>query len=62
MKIKFLGSGSAFVPIKENFHSNVLITKTGNIENENGELVEISSTLLIDCGYHISEALSYYGC
>ena len=28
MTIKFLGSGSAFVRADENFHSNILITKT----------------------------------
>lgn len=61
MIIKFLGSGGDFVSINENFHSNVLIIKTGEIENENGEKETITSNLLIDCGYHIPEALSYYG-
>lgn len=46
MKIKFLGSGSAFVSATENFQSNVLIT-------------EKDSTLLYDCGTTISEALLY---
>jgi ribonuclease BN (tRNA processing enzyme) len=59
MIIKFLGSGSAFVSIKENFHSNILITKTGTIVSEEGVTEVVTSNLLIDVGYHIGEALEY---
>lgn len=60
MKIKFLGSGSAFVLTKENFHSNVLITLSGSIEDEHGVVSEHETSLLIDAGYHLGEALDCY--
>lgn len=46
MKIKFLGSGSAFVLAKENFQSNIALTINGKI-------------LLFDCGNTINESLNY---
>lgn len=55
MQITFLGSGSSFVTAAENFHSNVLITSTGDID---GTLQ--TKHLLIDAGFHLSEILSYY--
>jgi len=55
MKIKFLGTGSAFVTTDENFHSNILITKTGVIEGE-----EYTKSLLIDAGEHIPSVFAYY--
>lgn len=55
MKIKFLGTGSAFVTTDENFHSNILITKTGEID---GEI--FTKKLLVDVGYQIPEILKYY--
>ena len=75
MKIKFLGSGSAFVEASENFQSNILITKevynrTKNIYKE-GEpettgpcpVKTKSSTkyMLIDAGTTIGEALKLQG-
>lgn len=56
MIIKFLGSGSAFVTTKENFHSNILITK--NEVGDDG--VTTTKNLLIDAGHHIGEALDYH--
>jgi hypothetical protein len=47
MKIKFLGTGSTFVSIKENFNSNVIIF--------NDDI-----NLLIDAGFHISESLEFH--
>lgn len=44
MKITFLGSGSAFVTGKENYHSNILIE-------------ENSSKMLYDAGTSINDAL-----
>lgn len=58
MIIKFLGSGSAFVNTKENFHSNLLITK---IENDPDSQVETPRHLLVDAGFQIGDALDYYG-
>lgn len=49
MILKFLGSGSAFVSIKHNFQSNILL-KADNGKN-----------LLIDCGSDIRHALEAYG-
>jgi ribonuclease BN (tRNA processing enzyme) len=46
MKIKFLGSGSAFVNHEENFQSNILIS-------------EGTSNLLYDCGTTINDALLF---
>jgi len=60
MKIKFLGSGSAFVLTKENFHSNVLITLSGSIEDEHGVVSEHETNLLIDAGFHLNEMLDFY--
>jgi len=48
MEIKFLGSGSAFVSTKENFHANALVSHEGK-------------NLLIDAGFHIAEALEFNG-
>lgn len=48
MILKFLGSGSAFVSIKENFQSNMLLTAA------NGK------KLLIDCGSDIRHSLEAY--
>ena len=61
MKIKFLGSGSAFVSTKENYHSNVLITKSGELVNEDGKKENITTNLLIDAGFHIGESLEHFG-
>ena len=57
MRIKFLGSGSAFALPKENFHSNILITKDEISDDGN----ETPRNLLIDAGSHIAEALDHYG-
>ena len=48
MKIKFLGSGSAFTLAEENYQSNILITKE-------------DKHLLYDCGTTIPEALNEAG-
>jgi len=48
-KLKFLGSGSAFVTGKENYHSNILI------ESDNGK------KMLYDCGTTINDALDTAG-
>lgn len=56
MLIKFLGSGSAFTLAKENFHSNILITK--NEVSDDGNVTP--RNLLIDAGSHIAEALDYH--
>ena len=48
MKIKFLGSGSAFVLGKENYQSNILLTKD-------------DKHLLYDCGTTIPDALDEAG-
>ncbi|MCP0914864.1 MULTISPECIES: MBL fold metallo-hydrolase [Legionella] len=48
MKLKFLGSGSAFVPITENFQSNMIL------ESDSGK------RLLIDCGTDIRHSLHSY--
>lgn len=48
MKLIFLGSGSAFVTGKENYHSNILI-------EENGK------KMLYDCGTTINDALDLNG-
>jgi ribonuclease BN (tRNA processing enzyme) len=76
MKIKFLGSGSAFVEASENFQSNILITKevynkTKNIYKEGGEpettgpcpvKTKFSTKyMLIDAGTTIGEALKLQG-
>jgi len=70
MKIKFLGSGSAFVLAEENYQSNILISK--NIENFkvseqciNGEPTILedrkqTKRLLYDAGSSIAEALNAY--
>jgi len=52
MKIKFLGTGSAFTLAKENYQSNILISK-----EENGE----SKHLLYDAGSTIAESLNSVG-
>lgn len=57
MIIKFLGSGSAFTMPKENYHSNVLISKTYIADDG----VETVRNLLIDAGHHIGESLDHYG-
>jgi ribonuclease BN (tRNA processing enzyme) len=57
MIIKFLGSGSAFVLPRENFHSNVLITKDEISDDGNAT----PRSLLIDAGFQIGEALDHYG-
>ncbi|MDI1352066.1 MAG: MBL fold metallo-hydrolase, partial [bacterium] len=49
MKLQFLGTGSAFVPIAENFQSNMVI------RGDNGRC------LLIDCGSDARHALSALG-
>ena len=49
MKIKFLGSGSAWVLADENYHSNILISKEIDGETKN---------FLYDAGSTISEALN----
>jgi len=49
MKLKFLGSGSAFVTGKENYHSNILI------ESDSGK------KMLYDCGTTINDALDTAG-
>lgn len=77
MKIKFLGSGSAFVKTKENYHSNILITKSEEVnqfgqpnpyqpEDVDGGVVYIGTEietrhLLIDAGGHINESLDENG-
>ncbi len=71
MKIKFLGSGSAFViPERDNnYQSNILITKTIETpivhENEHntllGETEIITRALLIDAGEQIASSLYYNG-
>lgn len=48
MRIKFLGSGSAFVLAEENYQSNILISKD-------------DKHLLYDAGETVSEALNHYG-
>jgi len=48
MKIKFLGSGGAFVPDSENYHSNILIFSK-------------KETLLFDAGFDIKNSLHYFG-
>ncbi len=56
MFIKFLGSGSAFVLGKENYQSNILISKeVKNIERE-----IVTKHLLYDAGTTIPEALNYF--
>jgi ribonuclease BN (tRNA processing enzyme) len=66
MKITFLGSGSAFVPMSENFQSNILFEKT-KLEtqysgSEHNTIVtgeeEVTHRLLMDAGTHIQESLS----
>ncbi len=57
MIIKFLGSGSAFAMPKENYHSNVLISKTEVADDG----VETVKNMLVDAGHHIGEALDYFG-
>ena len=49
MRLKFLGSGSALVTSKENFHSNILI------EGDSGK------KMLYDCGTTINDALDTAG-
>ncbi len=70
MQIKFLGSGSAFVLQKENYQSNILITKTEEqpitISGADNTLVTseteiITKHLLIDAGTHINDILDNYG-
>lgn len=58
MKIKFLGSGGAFtIPEKDNnYQSNILITKTADINGETH-----TKHLLIDAGEQISSALYTHG-
>jgi len=69
MQIKFLGSGSAFVTQKENYQSNILITKTfeemtipGNSHNSmfKTEIKKVTKNLLIDAGDHINDSLDHY--
>jgi len=65
MKITFLGSGSAFVPMSENFQSNIIFEKTktetqySSSENNTVALGEkkITHRLLMDAGTHIQESL-----
>lgn len=45
MKLQFLGSGSAFVPLAENFQSNMILT-------------ENNKRLLIDCGSDVRHAMA----
>lgn len=72
MKIKFLGSASAFViPERDrNYQSNILITKTithpitHSSENNTlvtGETETVTRTLLIDAGEQIGSSLFYNG-
>ena len=56
MIIKFLGSGSEFVKIKENYQSNILISKSEIIDDNLS-----TKNLLINAGHHISESMDYYG-
>jgi ribonuclease BN (tRNA processing enzyme) len=56
MKITFLGSGSAFVKISENYQSNILITVSEEQESET-----TTKNLLIDAGSHINESLDSIG-
>jgi ribonuclease BN (tRNA processing enzyme) len=49
MKLQFLGTGSAFTPIAENFQSNMIV------HSENGK------HLLIDCGSDARHALAVLG-
>ncbi len=67
MKIKFLGSGSAFTLAEENYQSNILITKEVEIVNETEEEIQNGSgitytssikNLLYDAGSTIAESLN----
>ncbi len=49
MKLLFLGTGSAFVPIEDNYQSNMLLI------HPNGK------NLLIDCGSDIRHSLAHFG-
>jgi len=65
MKIQFLGSGSAFVEMSENYQSNILITKEIDEHqysgSENNTVLlgtdTVTKRLLFDAGGHISESL-----
>lgn len=50
--IKFLGSGSAFALADENYHSNILITRKAEKDEQN---------FLFDCGTSIPESLNKFG-
>jgi ribonuclease BN (tRNA processing enzyme) len=58
LKIKFLGSGSAFVEADENYQSNILITKYAESDLHDMP-VTLHENLLFDAGTTISEALKY---
>lgn len=49
MKLQFLGSGSAFVPLAQNFQSNMILEADGN------------NRLLIDCGSDARHAMAALG-
>lgn len=49
MKLQFLGSGSAFVPLAQNFQSNMILR------------TENSKCLLIDCGSDVRHAMAALG-
>jgi len=69
MKIQFLGSGSAFVMMEENYQSNILITKEVDEQqyssSENNTVLlgtdKVTKRLLFDAGTHISESLNSQG-
>ncbi len=69
MKIKFLGSGSAFVLAEENYHSNILFEKTREEQQFSGSehntvamgVETVTSRLLMDAGPSIAEALNHFG-
>ena len=68
MKIKFLGTGSAFALGKENFQSNVLISKEINVDESlpvfSGDALtktsQVTKRLLYDAGTTLPDALDAY--
>lgn len=60
MKIKFLGSGSAFTLAKENYQSNILISKKVNTDSSLPKPLSWKH-LLFDAGETIQEALNSQG-
>lgn len=68
MKIKFLGSGSAFVLAEENYHSNILFEKTKEEQQFSSSehntvalgVETVTRRLLMDAGPSIAESLNHY--